>query len=1783
MKKFMATLLTACLAFQSCISSVPVSAANISAVNTGFTNTVFSNAISATDKLSKTNVISAKTADEPAAETATQGTAQTEAALEVEILSSLLFPYQGSVSVEISQDNAVKQKQEIDFTKSTKELDTSDSVKPNSALTRFNVSAGTYTVTVKTDKFAWYQQEVTVQANQIQKLQVYSINIESEDNKKPGWLRPGDVTKDGIIDEKDKESLLSALRNEPENLEFDLNGDKKVNLADLQAMVQGLDEQQVSYIEQLSLPKAAEATENTLVEQGSVYNLLNKGESITLKTSSSSNISTENPVGLDFTLAETTSSTDNKVPKIAGLTIHSPAQADSQGNISSEITDGTVTVTSVDEQGNEQEETFSLANGQQAQNTSDTVKKRRVKAGKASPKAGATVSVDANGSLLLDFGKQIAVKRVIIQVTGTKKNAPLLDIAKVEFVNNMEQRIPAPQLDIPTLDAPVSGNLQLSVSWNAQNNISGYELSVSGPVKKQTDIQTQIIPVSSNTYTISAINDFSLVNFKTYTIKVRSVNGDWKSPWSEEVTGSPKPQKLPAPPDNVTLKGGYLSIQVSWKAMEDANGYMVYYKKSEDSEYQPVIEGFQPVKEGTGKLDDNYYTISNLEARVQYSVYVIGWNELGWGSSSIVAVGTPNDAAPPKLPNYKLLNTSNGVGNVTAHITAAVMGGSYASMVASPLDTEKNSALGLVDDNYASYWCKADWDDGVAYPGSNKGMTVTLDDNYDMNYLTFAAADQVAGVGLVTIEYWYSENGAQSASQKVNARLIEKTDENNNPFYIVKFDKTITANKIRMCLGRSYSNRAEMRVGEIHFHKYDSLEDDIMGLYVDEMHSTLREDVTEEVIQALQDRLEITDTQSGEKHPLYKELSLELKTAKEILTSNLEPAYVVENQITAQKDGHLGFGGLNAWQPLGKVAYAGETLLVYVGHNTKRTGDSSNLQLIVTQQHAESISVSRALNLKVGRNEITVPALTSNDFERGGQLYIAYTGNSSSDQYAVRISGGSNIPVLNLYGKTGTARTEAITAYVKKLESYVGSIQSEHEKLHDNGHKNVNYAYDQTNCILNATDIMMETMMYSLPATQIFAGIKNASDKTEKLDNALKAMEDTMTLFYQHKGLSKEAGTANGNNNMPSQHLNIRYMRMFAGAFMYAAGNHIGIGWGSCTLASAPNNWNGLGWGIGHEIGHNINQGTYAVAEITNNYFAQLLTKEVRGTRFQYSNVYKKVTSGTVGRASNVFTQLALYWQLHLAFDNQEDRHLFDNYEDQFNGLFFARVDTYSRNPDKAPQSGLTLGGNTNQNLMRLACAAANKNILPFFERWGMVPDEDTIAYAAKYGERETKALYYVNDDARDYRATHPNQTETIEGKNVVTATAAAISNQVQVTITTDQDPNFILGYEIIRSMISNGKKESQVIGFQPIDTADSTVFTDTISSINNRVMSYEVKAVDKLLHYSNTADAGSVKIQTEGILDKTTWTVETTMTSKDDTLISGDEEDPDSGYHNENSANVEQKKVHSIDRIFDLDKTEQGTYHGTSDNTAVITIDMHKIQEITALKYSGDALPTLTIEISEDGQNWITAKENYTGLAQNGEGTVWFDSVKEEEREHWIGTYDMRYLRLTIPQSGEISIKEIDICAPSGDNLEFMTTQSDQPAVGKLTKDYQYGDQEKDIIPAGSLIFTGIYQGNPAYNVVVLYDTEGNMIGAKDGSVKAGQVIFAEVPEHGNLGNTSDGTWVYYVEPGHWDETSIKNLGGVRGELYRVDDALTLSGERIVSDTKVITIETIPDITLTK
>ena len=98
-------------------------------------------------------------------------------------------------------------------------------------------------------------------------------------------------------------------------------------------------------------------------------------------------------------------------------------------------------------------------------------------------------------------------------------------------------------------------------------------------------------------------------------------------------------------------------------------------------------------------------------------------------------------------------------------------------------------------------------------------------------------------------------------------------------------------------------------------------------------------------------------------------------------------------------------------------------------------------------------------------------------------------------------------------------------------------------------------------------------------------------------------------------------------------------------------------------------------------------------------------------------------------------------------------------------------------------------------------------------------------------------------------------------------------------------------------------------------------------------------------------------------------------------------------------------------------------------------------------------------------------------------------------------------------------------------------------------------------------MIFTGKYKGNPAYNAVLLFDQNGGIVGGVDaeGNLMAQQIILAEVPDNGPIQEVAEGTWIYWIEPN--DNISLESILSVRAELYRVNNALTNEGQRLVSD----------------
>lgn len=184
------------------------------------------------------------------------------------------------------------------------------------------------------------------------------------------------------------------------------------------------------------------------------------------------------------------------------------------------------------------------------------------------------------------------------------------------------------------------------------------------------------------------------------------------------------------------------------------------------------------------------------------------------------------------------------------------------------------------------------------------------------------------------------------------------------------------------------------------------------------------------------------------------------------------------------------------------------------------------------------------------------------------------------------------------------------------------------------------------------------------------------------------------------------------------------------------------------------------------------------------------------------------------------------------------------------------------------------------------------------------------------------------------------------------------------------------------------------------------------------------------------------------------------------------------------------------------------------------------------------------------------------------------------------MSTYAATAVKLILKAVGgsQLSVGELDVLGATGDNVDFRRTDSGEVVIGRLASAYQYGDRDTDVIPEGSIVFSGSYKGNPAYNVLILYDQEGNIVGGTNaaGDLQAQQILLAEVEEEGEIKNVWNGTWLYWIEPGQ--QTDLAGLARVRAEMYRVNDALTNEGQRLVSDSLFENMPaTLPEIELGK
>ena len=406
-----------------------------------------------------------------------------------------------------------------------------------------NVETGEYTLEISGDKYETYSQSLNVK-----ELTDYTIPVTTgwlggydyDTGAHPGVIRLGDADGDGKLTDADADAIIQGIESEATSGNVDLNSNGKVDMVDLQCFaVNSKDERgrQASVEEKISpAAVAVEVDQNKVQVNGNLESVLTgEGSGITLKPAEGE-LSEEHPVQIDFPVSE-----GKEAVLMEGISI--------VGNTENPVTSGSIEV--------------ELEDG----------KKIQIPIPEAAVAMARNAGPEAkweNGVLVVDFKGQVAVKKVTLVITGTKKNNNLAEISKVEFLNDMENRIPAPAMDIPEGLKAEAGSESFILTWNEAKNITGYEVKISDGTA------TEIRKTASTKMEVLTFNNDELVNGREYKVSVQSVNGEWKSGYSQEITVVPFTTEKPAAPDNLTVSGGYRLIKASWKKMKDTDSYNLY-------------------------------------------------------------------------------------------------------------------------------------------------------------------------------------------------------------------------------------------------------------------------------------------------------------------------------------------------------------------------------------------------------------------------------------------------------------------------------------------------------------------------------------------------------------------------------------------------------------------------------------------------------------------------------------------------------------------------------------------------------------------------------------------------------------------------------------------------------------------------------------------------------------------------------------------------------------------------------------------------------------------------------------------------------------------------------------------------------------------------------------------------------------------------------------------------------------------------------------------------------
>ena len=1304
---------------------------------------------------------------------------------------------------------------------------------------------------------------------------------------------------------------------------------------------------------------------------------------------------------------------------------------------------------------------------------------------------------DGRKVVTISLGKRVPVKKITIQVDLDEAGKEVV-VEQIQFLQDvLPENPPVENTQIKNVAAQ-AGDKQVTLTWDVFPNITGYKVYY-GTSETQ---MTTVLETEKTSCTVTGLE-----NLKTYYFAVAPVSTaggqTWEGTKSAAVRGTPQPASVPDKPDGVTVTAGDTVLMVSWKPGKDTKYCKVQYRVQGEDSFT-VLEGqYASSATITGLLND-----------VTYEVQVFGVNDKGNGPVSLTAIGTPKPEVivAPELPTVNRLDSSV--------ITSA----SYPVR-----NTDTNASKGslpdaVYDGDFQTGWVASTW-------SLERKFTFQFDQGYEMDFLIYVpnlGRDTQKNNGNQYRDYFTSFN-LWLNGKAVDAANISFERAKNNEYFIIKFPKT-TVYSLAV-EGSQWTGAGNISLSEIAFYEYGSLSDEISALFANDSHTALAYGVNAQQISALYEKASSTDAYYVERAVMLDELG----NAQQLLEGR-QDELIVRDSFTSRSgaaDSQYGQSA-SALQPLGISALSNQYITLYV----EGLGEGESISLIQWQQYSEASNTTKSYTLHKGRNRIYLSQIgNEGSGKRGGALYVQYAGNYAGNiKIQVRdTSEGKNvltvIPMLDIrpdqwYGRSESQRKALIQAYVTQLQQYVSGLTFPNDSSR------------RTN-IRNFTEIATPSVLLSLPADQVLAGLGGAQadvdDMTAQLYDAICAWEQLIFLANKTQGIIAASTTFDKYQYPMQTRQNIRFSRMFSGAFMFAAGSYVGIDYnetramvtgypleknGSGTSIDSDD-LNGLyGWGIAHEVGHNMDKIGYA--EITNNIYSLVAQTADAGdmtapSRLEgmYQAIFDKVALGKPGQAGDVFTQLGMYWQLHLAYDGAGSPLEGSGALDFYNAFFQAwKAGAYNDAPSK------------NDRIALIASQVANKDLTEFFTRWGMELSQSTKETLAGY-DKESREIWYLSDQSRRDR---------LSGKNAANLTASVAAaengNTVLLTITLSGDADRVQGYEILR----NGTPVAFLMG----NGQTTQAYTDTVGAANNMTFTYTVRVIDKLGYEADTATADGVRI------------------SYDQTIS---------------------PSLYSIVR----DKDTGNVIITAQDNTLLTT---------SGLKLTGTSIPAsgaYTVTISGESYQDITAKAGSFAQneAQDGQTYLtYFNKPGAEPTDTRIWMYDAaRIVIAGIP--GDVALEDIHLLSYPGDNISF----TEGASIGVLEEDYTYvnSDGKIETISAGTVIITGSYRGDPLYNSIRV---QAKMQAMQPGSSEAPTVtertlsgvtlLFAEIAD-GTVSTISDGFFLFIptdqaafkqVNEDHGDNLSAGSqvMIALQAQMWRYTDTVG-SQPRMTSDTLFISV----------